>query len=304
MTAKAPRAQRKTRRRILVACFFALLAALQRHSWLNADPTSQPARAYAKFAPEALDDVAWENDRIAFRVYGPALEKQQKTGSGIDVWVKSTRKLVLDRWYQDNRYDKDHGEGLDFYSVDEGRGCGGLGIWNGKSLDVSRVWKSYKIVENGPDHVVIDLTYAPWTSGGRSVSEKRRIFLEAGSNLNRIESTIQSDQPGDLIVGIGINQRIGEGGQATLDKRKGMIAYWQPPDRVNGSIACGVLVEPAAVQEFKTARQHYLALIRVAPGKAFVYYAGAGWSKSGDFADADAWEKYLREYKADFTAGK
>lgn len=263
-------------------------------------PATQPARAYARFVPEAFDDVAWENDRIAFRVYGPALEKEQKTGSGIDVWVKSTRKLVIDRWYKTDNYDKDHGEGLDFYSVGEGRGCGGLGIWNGRSLDVSRTWKTQKIVENGPDRAVIEVTYAPWSSGGRKVWEKRRITLEAGSNLNRMESTIDSDQGGELIVGIGLNKRAGEGGEATLDKRKGMIAYWQPPDRVNGSIGCGILVDPSSVVKLTDAGQHYLALVTVTAGKPFIYYAGAGWSKSGDFTDAEVWEKYLRGYATRF----
>src|SRR5262245_33955903 len=36
--------------------------------------TDFPARAYGRFVPERKDDVAWENDRIAYRVYGPALE--------------------------------------------------------------------------------------------------------------------------------------------------------------------------------------------------------------------------------------
>ena len=34
-----------------------------------------PTRAYGRYVPERLDDYAWENDRIAFRAYGPALER-------------------------------------------------------------------------------------------------------------------------------------------------------------------------------------------------------------------------------------
>jgi hypothetical protein len=263
-------------------------------------PATQPARVFARFVPEADDDVAWENDRIAFRVYGPALTKKQKTGSGIDVWVKSTRSLVIDRWYKADDYRRDHGEGLDFYHVGEDRGCGGLGVWNGKSLDVSSVWTSHKILRAGPDQAAIELVYAPWKSGSRRVWETRQITLDAGSNLNRIQSTIDSDQPGELIIGIGLSKVAGEGGEATLDKAKGLIAYWQPPDRIDGSIACGVRVDPAIVVRIGDIDGHYMALIRVAPGKPFVYYAGAGWSKSGDFPDAGSWEKYVRQYKATF----
>lgn len=268
---------------------------------LAAAPATRPSRACARFVPQAFDDVAWENDRIAFRVYGPALEKEQKTGSGIDVWVKSTHELVIDRWYKADDYRRDHGEGLDFYSVGEGRGCGGLGIWNGKTLAVSRTWQTHKILSSGPDKAVIQLTYAPWNiGGGRKVWETRTITLEAGSNLNRIQSRIDSDAPGDLVVGIGINKRLADGGEATLDKRLGMISYWQPPDPVNGTIGCGVRVDPAKLVRLLDANNHYLALITVTPGKPFVYFAGAGWSKSG-FSTREKWEIYLRDYVTDFS---
>jgi hypothetical protein len=287
-------------RRFVVFVFCALAPVFSAAA--DRPPATQPSRAFARFVPEADDDVAWENDRIAFRVYGPALAKKQKTGSGIDVWVKSTRSLVIDRWYKADDYRRDHGEGLDFYHVGEDRGCGGLGVWNGKSLDVSSVWTSHKILRAGPDQAAIELVYAPWKSGSRRVWETRQITLDAGSNLNRIQSTIDSDQPGELIIGIGLSKVAGEGGEATLDKAKGLIAYWQPPDRIDGSIACGVRVDPAIVVRIGDIDGHYMALIRVAPGKPFVYYAGAGWSKSGDFPDAPSWEKYVRQYKASFQA--
>lgn len=262
--------------------------------------TEPPRKAFARHVPERLDDVAWENDRIAFRVYGPALEDHQKTGSGIDVWTKSTRNLVIDRWYQSTDYHKDHGEGLDFYSVGEGRGCGGLGIWNGKSLDVSRVWASHKILESGPDRAAIELTYAPWASGDRKVWETRKITLEAGSNLNRSVSTIQTDKPGALIVGIGISRR--DGDVAVVDKSRGLLACSERKPGPNGTIYCGVLVDPRALVDFAETERDRLALIKVEPGKPFVYYAGAGWSKSGDFPNAESWERYLREYRTRFSA--
>lgn len=263
-------------------------------------PATQPARAFARYVPEAFDDVAWENDRIAFRVYGPALEREQQTGSGIDVWVKSTRRLVIDRWYKANNYGVDHGEGLDCYSVNTGRGCGGLGIWNGKTLDVSRTWKSHKIVDGGPDRAVIELTYAQWRSGDRNVWETRRITLETGSNLNRIESTIGSDQPGDITVAIGINKRLGEG-EVRLEKKTGLVAVWQPAEGKNGNIGCGIRIDPDQLVRFVDTPEQYLALLRVTPGKPFVYYSGAGWSKSGSFPDFGSWEKYLRGYVVDFV---
>jgi hypothetical protein len=34
--------------------------------------------------------------------------------------------------------------------------------------------------------------------------------------------------------------------------------------------------------------------LRATPGKAFVYYLGAAWSKGGDFPNAQAWEAYVK----------
>lgn len=265
----------------------------------GAQGTAGPPRAFARHVPERLDDVAWENDRVGFRVYGPALERREKTGSGVDVWAKSTRALVIDRWYKSGDYHTDHGEGLDFYSVGQGRGCGGLGIWNGRSLDVSRVWEDFKIRESGPDRASIELTYAPWTSGDRKVWESRRVTLEAGSNLNRIESTIGSDRPGELIVGVGISKRVGD--VAVLDRGRGLLSCWGPMGGHDGRIACGVLVDPASVVDLVEAPGDRLVLVRVTPGKPFVYYAGAGWSRSGDFPTTESWDRYLRAYPTQFV---
>ena len=63
---------------------------------------------FCRFVPERSDDFAWENDRIAFRMYGPALERTGEISSGIDIWAKRTRKPVIERWYYRTDYHKDH----------------------------------------------------------------------------------------------------------------------------------------------------------------------------------------------------
>jgi hypothetical protein len=95
-------------------------------------------------------------------------ECSQITSSGIDVWAKRVRYLIVDRWYirGHNNYHKDNGEGFDFYSVGTGRGCGGTGIWDGKVLHVSHEWSSWRVYANGPLRSVFELTYAPWDAGG------------------------------------------------------------------------------------------------------------------------------------------
>ena len=48
------------------------------------------------------DDIAWENDRCAYRVYGPALQKTGERSFGTDIWVKNTPDTVVyERYIKD-----------------------------------------------------------------------------------------------------------------------------------------------------------------------------------------------------------
>ena len=93
------------------------------------------ARTFARYVPERIDDFAWENDKIAFRAYGPKARKGAEN-SGIDCWLKRVEYPIIDKWYgqmNTKTYHKDWGEGHDPYHVGSSAGCGGTCIWlNGK----------------------------------------------------------------------------------------------------------------------------------------------------------------------------
>lgn len=47
-------------------------------------------KTYGRYVPERYDDFAWENDKIAYRVYGKALELvPNENAYGMDVWGKA-----------------------------------------------------------------------------------------------------------------------------------------------------------------------------------------------------------------------
>jgi len=255
---------------------------------------SADVKTFARFVPERLDDFAWESDRIAHRVYGPAIttDLTQDVSSGVDVWVKSVRTSIINKWYKAGNYHEDHGDGLDFYHVGTGRGCGGLSIFKGDKLFSSSIFKTWKLLVNGPLRSVFELTYDNWDAGGRKVSETRRVSIDAGSNFSRVESIFASDASGPLPIAVGISKRKGEG-QFTTDQAAGLMSYWQP-EEANGTIGCGVVI-PGGTTGFSQADGNYLALATAEPGKPFVYYLGAGWNKSGNFPDVKAWERYERE---------
>jgi hypothetical protein len=254
-----------------------------------------PAKTFARFVPERMDDFAWENDRIAFRMYGPALIKGEGTvSSGIDVWAKSVRRLVINNWYKSGHYHEDAGEGLDFYKVGAARGCGGLGIWEGGKLYSSSNFSHWKMLANGPIRSVFELTYEDWDAAGRKVSEVKRISLDANSNLNRIESTFKTSSSGALTVGVGISDR-GSAGSWDKKRDEGTLVYWEPEMAPNGRIACAVVI-PGGVSSFESADGNMLAIAKAEPGKPFVYFAGAGWSKGIDFPDMKSWNSYVHDF--------
>jgi len=251
------------------------------------------SRAHARFVPERMDDFAWENDRIAHRVYGPALmtdPREMLVSSGVDVWSKSAHTLVQDAWYRRGDYHLDKGEGLDFYHVGTSRGCGGLGVFDGRQLYTSKNFAGWKILADGPLRAEFELRYDAWDAAGHKVAETRRITLDAGSNFSRVESRFSSDR--ELTIGVGITQRQGKG--SYHDQAGNWMSYWEPAMGIhgaNGSNACAVILPGASA--FTENAAHYLALGQAKPGQAFIYYLGAGWSKSGDFADANAWDAYV-----------
>ena len=256
-------------------------------------------KTHARFVPERLDDFAWESDRTAHRVYGPAIIKDPKEhliSSGVDVWVKKVRTPVVDKWYQRGEYHHDIGEGLDYYSVGQGRGCGGTTIYDANSgLHNSSNFQNWKVLADGPLRSVFELSFGKWNAGsGRMVSEVKRYSIDAGSNMTRVEAKYASADKAPLTVGVGITQRDGDGKYAT-DAAGGWAAYWEPAHGEDGNIGCGVIL-PAGATGFAVADKQQLTLGTAQPGKPFVYYFGAGWSKSGDFADGAAWEAYVRNY--------
>jgi len=253
--------------------------------------------AFVRYVPERYDDIAWEDNRIAYRIFGQQLGLIEPAGSGIDVWAKSVRYPIINIRYKLGIYHVDLGNGLDCYDTGFSRGCGGLGIWSSGKLWNSTYWQYYRILKNGPDTAKFQVWYKPWPVGqGRTVWEKRTITLRNGENLNRIETILESNKPGPLIVGVGVANH-GKG-SLVVEKKTGMLCYWEPVHRPNGSTGIGVLVNPKQLIGVKRGKQNIrILLLKVMPGQTLTYYCGACWSKGLDFHSAGQWKHYLETFK-------
>lgn len=269
-------------------------------------PTDRQPRAAVELAPYRYDDILWENDRTAHRIYGRALEAAEPpSGSGIDSWGKNVPWPFAERQLHTGDQHQFHGEGLDFYNVGTSRGAGGLGIWYDNKLWVSRNYRTYRIFRNGPDVADFEVTYAPWpVDVGRKVWETRRFTLPLGTHFTRMVSTISSDRHGPLIVGIGIGKRTtGQApGELSVNRALGSMSWWGPEDGEHGRMGIAIRVDPAMIVEQREDADNYLFLLRVTPGKPFVYYSASAWSKgAGGFGTGEKWNAYAAMEKLGFA---
>lgn len=276
-------------------------------------------RGYARLVPERKDDLAWENDKVAFRVYGPAL-RDGPEDSGIDAWTKRVARPILDKWYSDEltrgiSYHKDHGEGLDAYKVGAARGCGGLGLWIGDKLVTSNTYISAEILWTGPEVAEFHTVYQyPVKVGNRPLLEYRVTRLRLGERLFDVTSTF-STQPNQRFrnkksgvklphaVAIGLNTQ-NKGASITLDDEKGMIAMYEP--LAEKGLGTAVLVDPATV--IRTTRlpatdeagTNEQALIIVRPDEQgrVSYRSGFAWAGDGEITTENAWMQYLQSKAA------
>lgn len=271
-------------------------------------PKDRAARASVVLAPYRYDDLLWENDRTAHRIYGRALEDYEPpSGSGIDAWGKNVVWPFADRQLRTGDQHGFHGEGIDFYNAGTGRGAGGLGIWFDNKLWVSRNYRTYKILKNGPDAADFEVGYAPWpVDVDRKVWETRRFTLPLGTQFTRLVSTLSSDKPGPLTVGIGLGKRTtiaGKDGELTVDRANGILSWWGPETDVRGAMGVAVRVDPAMIVDVKkNEADNNIVLLKVEPGKPFVYYSGSVWSKgNAGIRDRAAWDAYVAAQKLSFA---
>lgn len=251
-------------------------------------------RVYGRFVRERFDDFAWENDKVAFRMYGEALETWEReplTSSSVDAWVKKTPRLAINDWYLVDDYHKDHGEGGDFYPAGKSRGCGGSALLADGKLYASKNFRKSRVLSRGPIRLLFELTYDAWDAAGVKVKETKRVTLDAGSHFSRFESRYSTETgaplPASLLWAAGTKKE--KGADVRIDPGLGFVRAWEKLNRYaeDGFMGCAVVADPGAIASTPEIDGNVLLALR---GPA-AYYAGTGWDRGGEFktmADFDA----------------
>ena len=280
-------------------------------------PRTFPMVCHGKLHPERKDDFAWENDRGAYRVYGPALERTGERSFGIDVWTKNTPELVVDdrfyiedivmmpkvdslrrvdrhrgdSLYRINSYHHDHGRGLDPYKVGATLGCGAPALMMGDSIVMPYCFESYEILDEGPLRFSVRLTQSVRTVNGDKVKEHRVITLDKGSNFNQMTVSYEGlSKPLAFCSGVVIQKEDPEPVVLASD----YVAYTDPTDQPNVHHAPLYVAAlfPNGPVETKRLDHHAVGIVRHYQGEPYTYYFGSAWSKY-DVRTAEEWKSRI-----------
>lgn len=275
--------------------------------------------------PERVDDIAWENDRTAYRIYGPALQRNKERAFGVDVWVKNTPDLEVEKRYvtelsnhsaiealkkegktqealdmeEATTYHFDHGYGLDCYKVGPTLGGGAPALMDNGELVLPYCYRDYQILDNGPLRFTVRVDYNSTSIGkDKNIVEHRVISLDKGSNFNRC--TVWYDgltEKCDLAAGIVVHPEDTE----TMHLASNMALYADPtdnPTKQNFQIFVGLLfpkgIDYTRYLYTEQDRQngnagHVIGVKSYTPGTRFTYYFGSAWSKN-DVRTMDEWK--------------
>ena len=275
----------------LVILAFALLS-------LAACKQTSEVKVMARAVPERADDFVFENDLVAGRFYGEALEGNP-TSPGIDIWVKKPGALVADEWYKGAQedpdyYHHDHG-GKDCYKVAVSLGGGASAPLICDTLRYpSTNYRSYEILEQNPAKVVFVLHYPEWEAvPGIQVTLDKKVTVRPGTYFCDVEDTYVFSGSETLTVAAGINRHPA---QETIENEMcggDRYAIWehasdQSIEPENGMLGVAVIMKDAHWAGPSTDGIHGLCTKQIRSGEVLRYKFGSCWSK-GDIKTCESW---------------
>ncbi len=270
--------------------------------------------------PNREDDLAFENDKCAWRFYGPKMHLQGVTG--FDVFTKNVTYPIQDQLYNSElssyvlheelkqagrerewadihrnhyTYHRNRGEGMDAYSVGRTLGAGAPALIVDDEMLMPDVYERADILDNGPLRFTVRETMYP--QGG--IVETRLIALDKGTHLARCEVSYDGlTQATPVCSGIVIHE---SNPKYVANQPEGYIAYadaMDTPQGQNGELYLACLYTEGDVSlERKSAdgAPHIVGRTTYSPERPFVYYFGSAWSLY-DVPTMSVWEALLAYY--------
>ena len=294
---------------------------------VTGEPKAYRLDVNGRVYPNREDDLTWENDRNAWRFYGPKMHG--KGVSGFDTFTKNVTYPIQDQLYQNEltsygvnaqlkkqgrggewaqvhrdlyTYHRDRGQGMDAYTVGQTLGAGAPALMDDDKLLLPDVYEKAEILDNGP----LRFTVRQQMYEANDVKETRLITQDRGSHLACCQVSYESDDdmPDDVCAGIAVHES--QPRAYAINKKVGYITYadaLDTPKGQNGQLYIGLLFPQKMKQlrylplpEKKSgAVGHVIGQTQYRAGQTFTYYFGTGWSKY-DVPSQQVWEALLQGY--------
>jgi hypothetical protein len=269
----------------------------------EAEKTKAENLCYSRFVPERTDDYTWENNKVAFRVYGPVAQKMVEDSipggtlsSGVDAWLKKVEYPIINNWYKKNTlkpgaYHEPSPEGRDNFHVGASRGVGGIAIKADTTYYTSKNYTKWRTITTGPLRTSFYLEYANWDANGKTIKESKIISLDLGSNFSKFTTHIEGTDT--ISAGLTLHEKDGAVSGSTTN---GWVSYWQP--HFETELATAIIAPKDIFLAFETYDTEQTDLSNAyadlkVENNNVVYYAGFTWSESNQFKNKQEWEAYL-----------
>lgn len=273
-----------------------------------------------KVYPQRADDMAWENNLVGFRAYGPATQRHGEKAFGYDIFFKhaSETPVVEDlynaqcsgkNWHKVDSlrkidpqlakefensftYHIDHGKGMDCFAVGATLGDGVAALVRNDSIDFAWCYDKAEVLDRGPVRFTVRLTFPERNIRGLgNVVEKRVITLDRDEYLNRCQVLFDGSMD-ESKVATGFMIRDDEKPVMLADE--GIVAYSHPTQgNGNGRALLGVVC-PGGFESTGMLQNHAVGYMISEPGEPFTYYWGFAWDHEG-MPDMDTWVNHLRQ---------
>ena len=246
-------------------------------SMIKGQPQDYELTCNGRIYPNRWDDLVWENDRCAWRFYGPKAHEHMKNPAyGFDTFVKNTPHPIQDQLYHNElssygvneqlkkagrggewndvhrayTYHRNHGAGMDAYTVGATLGAGApalLKMDNGQwAMNYPLYYEKAEILDNGPLRFTVRLQMA---NQGPSLL----ISQDCGSHFARVEATYADvTKPTPICAGIVVHESNPKG--YVLNQKEGFITYAEAldhPDVMNGEHYIGIFMPQMKNEKLK-----------------------------------------------------
>ncbi|MBQ0057585.1 MAG: DUF4861 family protein [Bacteroidales bacterium] len=290
------------------------------YTMLASEPASEvePLTTAFFLGDRRKDDFCWENDKAAYRMYGPALLPENPS-SGVDLWLKHSSQLAADAMYRQEEggkpYHVDYGLGIDSYKVGHAAGCGGVAIYTADG----QIWpggpfKTWEILQEGPLQTIFRLTYDSVQVADKVWNEVITITVNAGAQVNKAEVCFTGEPVEGAMIGgayfhhddpsVDLSEKVNDyqiiacAEPATSDKGIYRVHEQMGIDATTldfGRNYVAVIVPGAEATGVAGATEY--AVKNYEMGQTVTYYFGGGWSKR-DYATDDEWFNATRQTAA------